>query len=109
VLTVSNTGQEVPADLLGVLFEPFVRAAPRTRGSRNSHGLGMAIVRAVTEAHRGTVTAQANPGGGLTVTVRLPEPEDTKHRRNHGSGSMRSTGMKHLPGGPQSHGEGKTR
>ncbi|WP_042402307.1 sensor histidine kinase [Streptacidiphilus carbonis] len=79
VLAVSNTGPEVPAGLVDGLFEPFVRAAPRTRGSsRDSHGLGMAIIRAVTEAHHGTVTAQANPGGGLTVSVRFPAPSSTE-------------------------------
>jgi signal transduction histidine kinase len=71
-LTVTNTGPEVPAGLLGELFEPFVRATPRTRGG---HGLGMAIVRAVAEAHRATVTATANPGGGLTVTIAFPDTE----------------------------------
>ena len=74
-LTVSNTGQEVPAELLGELFEPFVRAVPRTRGG---HGLGMAIILAVTEAHHGTVTAAANPGGGLTVTIRFPAQRPRK-------------------------------
>lgn len=68
-LTVSNTGPMVPEELIAELFEPFVRAAPRTRGG---HGLGMAIVRAVTDAHDGTVTARPNPGGGLTVTVAFP-------------------------------------
>ena len=70
-LVVANSGPEVPAELLDELFEPFVRAAPRTTGG---HGLGMAIIHAVAEAHRGTVTAEANPGGGLTVTIRFPAP-----------------------------------
>ena len=77
-LVVTNTGPEVPADRVDELFEPFVRATPRTRGS---HGLGMAIIRAVTVAHHGTVAAAANPGGGLTVTIRFPEHEmPTKQR-----------------------------
>jgi signal transduction histidine kinase len=84
-LVVCNTGQQVPAARVDELFEPFVRAAPRTRGSRDSHGLGMAIIRAVAEAHHGTVTATANPGGGLTVLVRFPEPADAERRRNPGS------------------------
>ncbi|MCA1655791.1 MAG: two-component sensor histidine kinase, partial [Pseudonocardiaceae bacterium] len=35
-------------------------------------GLGLSIVRAIVGAHQGTVTAEAVPGGGLTVTVLLP-------------------------------------
>ncbi|HEY4454448.1 MAG TPA: HAMP domain-containing sensor histidine kinase [Pseudonocardiaceae bacterium] len=81
-LIVSNTGQDVPPDRLDTLFEPFVRAASRVRGG---HGLGMAIIRAVTTAHHGTVTAAANSGGGLTVTIGFPQPESTKCRRNAGS------------------------
>ena len=68
-VTVANTGPDVPADRLDELFEPFVRAAPRTRAG---HGLGLAIILAVAEAHGGRVTATANPGGGLTVTVAFP-------------------------------------
>jgi signal transduction histidine kinase len=77
-LTVGNTGEEVPVDRLDELFEPFVRAAPRTRGHQDSHGLGLAIIRAIAEAHRSTVTAEANPGGGLTVTVHFREPDHTE-------------------------------
>lgn len=75
-LTLSNTGRQVQPDMAGQLFEPFVRAEPRTQGNRKSHGLGMAIVRAVAEAHLGVAEARANPGGGLTVTVRLPNGVD---------------------------------
>lgn len=35
-------------------------------------GLGLAIVRRVVEAHRGTVGAEAAPGGGTLMRVRLP-------------------------------------
>jgi len=72
VVTVANTGPDVPAELLDELFEPFVRAAPRTRAG---HGLGMAIILAVAQAHRGRVTATANPDGGLTVAVRFPSAQ----------------------------------
>lgn len=69
-LTVVNSGPDVSPALVTELFEPFTRAAGRTRGA--GHGLGLAIVRAITTAHRGTVCAVANPGGGLSVTVTLP-------------------------------------
>jgi signal transduction histidine kinase len=72
VLTVENTGPPVPAGLVDQLFEPFVRAEGRNhRADGSGHGLGMAIVKAVARAHSGTVEAQANPTGGLTVTVLL--------------------------------------
>ncbi|BCJ57737.1 two-component sensor histidine kinase [Micromonospora endophytica] len=70
-LVVSNTGFEVdPADVPG-LFEPFRRGGRERTGARGS-GLGLSIVRAVCDAHGGTVTAIAQPSGGLVVTVNLP-------------------------------------
>jgi signal transduction histidine kinase len=70
-LVVGNTGYEVdPADVPG-LFEPFRRGGWERTGSRGS-GLGLSIVRAVCDAHGGTVSAVAQPGGGLEVTVSLP-------------------------------------
>jgi two-component system sensor histidine kinase VanS len=75
VVTVTNTGPVVPADLAGTLFEPFVRVQARTQGA--GHGLGLAVVRAVALAHGGTVSATANPAGGLTVEVRLPSAAAT--------------------------------
>ena len=75
-LVVKNTGFEVePADVPG-LFEPFRRGGRERTGGRGS-GLGLSIVRAVAEAHGGTVTAAANPDGGLEVTVTLPSAATT--------------------------------
>ncbi|OLB82131.1 MAG: two-component sensor histidine kinase [Actinobacteria bacterium 13_2_20CM_2_71_6] len=75
-LVVGNTGFEVePADLPG-LFEPFRRGGRERTGARGS-GLGLSIVRAVCDAHGGTVTALALDGGGLEVTVSLPAAATT--------------------------------
>lgn len=70
-LVVGNTGFEVDqADVPG-LFEPFRRGGRERTGARGS-GLGLSIVRAVCDAHGGTVKVIAQPGGGLEVTVTLP-------------------------------------
>ena len=75
-LVVGNTGFEVePADLPG-LFEPFRRGGRERTGARGS-GLGLSIVRAVCDAHGGTVAADALDGGGLEVTVTLPAAATT--------------------------------
>ncbi|WBC14732.1 HAMP domain-containing sensor histidine kinase [Micromonospora sp. WMMA1998] len=73
-LVVGNTGFEVaPAEVPG-LFEPFRRGGQERTGARGS-GLGLSIVRAVCDAHGGTVKAVAQPGGGLEVTVTLPSAD----------------------------------
>jgi hypothetical protein len=71
-LCVASSGPEIAADRVEELFEPFRRGpVDRTAGTPGS-GLGLSIVRAVVHAHGGTVAAEPVPGGGLTVTVRLP-------------------------------------
>jgi signal transduction histidine kinase len=71
-LTVVNSGPTVAPELVAGLFEPFRRLA----GDRLDHGggvgLGLTIARSVVAAHAGTITAFANPGGGLAIEVRLP-------------------------------------
>jgi len=75
-LVVGNTGFEVDQDDVPGLFEPFRRGGRERTGARGS-GLGLSIVRAVCAAHGGTVSAKAQPGGGLEVTVRLPAAATT--------------------------------
>ncbi|WP_203824622.1 sensor histidine kinase [Actinoplanes palleronii] len=75
-LIVGNTGHEVEQFEVPGLFEPFRRGGWERTGSRGS-GLGLSIVRAVCDAHGGTVSAVALPDGGLEVTVSLPAAETT--------------------------------
>jgi hypothetical protein len=70
-LWVSSSGQPVDAERVAELFEPFRRGGV-ARTARSGAGLGLSIVRAVVAAHGGEVYSDAVPGGGLTVTVRLP-------------------------------------
>ncbi|MCW2915808.1 MAG: sensor histidine kinase [Actinomycetia bacterium] len=71
-LTIRNTGSPVPADQVSEIFEPFRRLHPDRTGSAGGAGLGLSIVAAIAHAHDAAVTAEANPEGGLTITVALP-------------------------------------
>lgn len=71
-VTITNTGALVPHDAVEAIVEPFVRGAGRTLTRGSGHGLGLAIVAAITTAHDGTLTLRPNPGGGLTVHLDLP-------------------------------------
>jgi signal transduction histidine kinase len=70
-LIVANSGPRVAPEHVPGLFEPFRRAS----GDRLDHGggvgLGLTIARSVVAAHHGTIEAQANPDGGLTVAAQL--------------------------------------
>jgi len=72
-ITVSDTGQGIPADFLPHVFERFRQADASFARSQGGLGLGLAIVRHVVELHGGTVRANS-PGKaqGAIFTVRLP-------------------------------------
>jgi two-component system sensor histidine kinase VanS len=71
-LTVENTGEQLTAQMVSTLTEPFQRGTQRTRGDHAGVGLGLAIVKSIAQAHDGTLTLTPRPGGGLCVTVQLP-------------------------------------
>jgi len=77
LLSVEDSGPGVPDELLERVFTPFWRADPSRSRSSGGSGLGLAVVRALVEAHRvgeerGTVTASRSSLGGLAVRVLWP-------------------------------------
>lgn len=77
VVSVRNTGQAVPPAEVGSLFEPFRRLGTDRVQRAGGHGLGLAIVRAIADAHGAAVTARAREGGGLEITVAFPADDRT--------------------------------
>lgn len=71
VLEVADTGPGFRAETLAHPFEPFARATT-ARGREGGAGLGMTIVRAVVEAHGGSVTLDNPDDGGARVRLRFP-------------------------------------
>jgi signal transduction histidine kinase len=72
VLSVTNSGPDIPDAEVGRLFQPFQRFGPRPARRDGGHGLGLSIVRAIAIAHGATVTARPRPGGGLAIDVTFP-------------------------------------
>jgi two-component system sensor histidine kinase VanS len=72
VLSVENTGENLNAQLVSTLTEPFQRGTERIRTDHAGVGLGLAIVKSITQAHDGTLTLTPRAAGGLCVAVQLP-------------------------------------
>jgi signal transduction histidine kinase len=69
VLQVSDTGMGIPADELPRIWDRLFRG-DRSRAERGL-GLGLSLVKAVVEAHGGTVSVDSEVGRGSTFTVYL--------------------------------------
>jgi two-component system, OmpR family, sensor histidine kinase VanS len=72
VLTVENTGDQLTSQLVSTLAEPFQRGTKRIRTDHAGVGLGLALVKSITEAHDGTLALTPRAAGGLRATVQLP-------------------------------------
>ncbi len=70
-LTVRDTGSGIAPANSGRIFERFARGPTPTRSTEGA-GLGLSIVRAVVDAHRGTVDVANAPEGGAEFTITLP-------------------------------------
>jgi hypothetical protein len=66
-LTVADTGRGIPFNVQAHIFDRFIG---RERGGP---GLGLALVKALTELHGGWVALESEPGAGATFTCHLPE------------------------------------
>ncbi|MEO7002434.1 MAG: ATP-binding protein [Ktedonobacterales bacterium] len=71
-LQVRDTGQGIPPDALPHIFDRFYRADVARSHSQEASGLGLAIAKALVEAHGGTIDAQSQPDSGATFSIFLP-------------------------------------
>jgi two-component system OmpR family sensor kinase len=71
-LTVSDTGQEIAPEDLPHIFDRFYRADKSRARAEGRFGLGLAICKAVVQAHGGTIQVSSAPGQGSTFEVWLP-------------------------------------
>jgi two-component system phosphate regulon sensor histidine kinase PhoR len=70
VISVTDTGPGIPAELQPHLFEKYFRSS-KTRGAIGT-GLGLAVVKAVVNAHEGKVEVDSLEGEGCTFRIILP-------------------------------------
>lgn len=73
IVAVKDRGPGIPADEQAHLFEPAARG---DRSARRGVGLGLAVCRAIAQAHGGQLIYSPRAGGGSSFSLRLPiEPQ----------------------------------
>ena len=74
IVTIADSGQGIPAEIIPKIFEPFFTTKPAGEGS----GLGLDIAKKIIDKHQGSISVNSAPGQ-TTFTVSLPlEPMNTK-------------------------------
>jgi two-component system, OmpR family, sensor histidine kinase BaeS len=78
--TVTDTGNGIAAEHLSHVFERFYRGDTARDRDRGGAGIGLAIAKAIVEAHDGHISASSDgPGTGATFTVTFPIRRAVQH------------------------------
>ena len=73
-ITVCDSGPGIPEDAREKVFERFHSVRPDAESFGNHSGLGLAIARAIAEAHDGRLLAEARPDGASGACMRFELP-----------------------------------
>jgi len=71
LLSVSDTGQGIPPEIIDRIFDPYFT----TWGLAEAAGMGLAVVHGIVKSHGGTVFAKSEPGEGATIQIFLPRAQ----------------------------------
>jgi two-component system, OmpR family, sensor histidine kinase BaeS len=89
-LQVRDTGNGIAREDLPFIFDRFYRAdKARQRGDSGTSGLGLAITKAIVEAHGGTIAVDSAPDAGTTFTITLPAMAQRGMDDGHEHGASR--------------------
>jgi signal transduction histidine kinase len=87
-ITVQDSGSGIDPDFLPFVFDRFRQADATSTRAYGGLGLGLAIVRYLTELHGGSVTAASDGAGmGATFTVHIPLADDVVGMQSDGRGA----------------------
>jgi two-component system, NtrC family, sensor kinase len=65
-ITISDTGEGIPDDMINKIFDPFFTT------KADGNGLGLAITHGIIEQHGGRIDVQSNVGEGTIFNIRIP-------------------------------------
>ncbi len=82
-VAITNTRGDIPVERIPRLLQPFTQGDMSLSRAVGGLGLGLAVVRAVTDAHHGRLAVESGEGRGTTIRVRLPTaPPDIPRGRD---------------------------
>jgi signal transduction histidine kinase len=96
ILEIRDQGKGMSKEEQERMFERFYRGDPSRSKDKGASGLGLFIVRQLTEAHGGTADAVSKPGMGTTFRLSFPKPPaayQARDSRTQAEGSSRSGGL----------------
>ena len=79
-VTVADTGEGIPADVLPFVFDRFYRVDSSRSRATGGAGLGLTIARKLIEAHGGSIRVESEAGRGASFTFDLPLDEGRAER-----------------------------
>ncbi|MDD5307159.1 MAG: HAMP domain-containing sensor histidine kinase [Deltaproteobacteria bacterium] len=82
-LEVYDHGPGIPAGQLRRVFERFYRVSSAETRTQRGSGIGLSLVRHITEAHGGSVAVTSEPGLETRFTVTIPVAPPEKRRASH--------------------------
>ncbi len=82
LVKVADTGPGLDASERATAFERDVGSGPEAGGGMR---IGLAVARAIVEAHGGTIEVEDEAGGGATFAVHLPTGPEAPRRRTQGT------------------------
>ncbi|NYS36551.1 HAMP domain-containing histidine kinase, partial [Streptococcus danieliae] len=72
IIVIKDNGQGIPSRNVDFIFERFYQVEPSRNSELNGQGIGLAVVKSIVEAHKGTVDVKSEVGSGTTFTLTLP-------------------------------------
>jgi PAS domain S-box-containing protein len=71
-ICVSDTGIGIPADVLPRLGQPFEQVSTNASRAQSGSGLGLALIKSLTQLHGGELTIESQEGKGTEISVAMP-------------------------------------
>lgn len=78
-ITVQDSGIGIDANSLPNIFDRFYQADDARARSVNGTGIGLSLVKELTELHEGSIEVTSSPGNGTTFTLLLPQRQANAH------------------------------